>query len=57
MTDASDYVPPKVWTWVKPNGGRFANINRPTAGAQHDRELPVGTPVVTIRPVAGSVCV
>ena len=42
MADTSDYVPPKVWTWNKPSGGRFANINRPTAGATHERELPVG---------------
>jgi len=42
MTDATDYVPPKVWTWTKPNGGRFANINRPIAGPTHDQELPVG---------------
>jgi GST-like protein len=42
MTDSSGYVPPKVWTWVKPNGGEFANINRPVAGATHEKELPVG---------------
>jgi GST-like protein len=42
MTDAPDYTPPKVWTWIKPNGGRFASINRPIAGPTHDRELPVG---------------
>src|SRR5580704_11029171 len=42
MTDSSDYVPPKVWTWTKPSGGTFANINRPIAGATHDKELPVG---------------
>ena len=42
MTSASDYVPPKVWVWNKPNGGRFANINRPVAGPTHDKELPVG---------------
>ncbi len=39
---ASDYVPPKVWTWNKPSGGQFANINRPIAGATHEKELPVG---------------
>ena len=38
----TDYVPPKVWTWEQPSGGQFANINRPVAGATHDRELPVG---------------
>jgi GST-like protein len=42
MTNSSDYTPPKVWTWNKANGGRFANINRPIAGATHDKELPVG---------------
>jgi GST-like protein len=41
MTTAS-YQPPKVWTWTKPSGGRFANINRPVAGATHERELPLG---------------
>ncbi|MBA3668235.1 MAG: glutathione-dependent disulfide-bond oxidoreductase [Sphingomonas sp.] len=38
----TDYTPPKVWTWNKPSGGQFANINRPTAGARHEKELPVG---------------
>ena len=42
MTDSSDYVPPKVWTWTKPSGGAFANINRPVAGPTHEKELPVG---------------
>jgi GST-like protein len=42
MADADEYVPPKVWTWDKENGGRFANINRPIAGATHDKQLPVG---------------
>jgi GSH-dependent disulfide-bond oxidoreductase len=42
MTDASEYTPPKVWTWNKANGGRFANVNRPIAGPTHDKELPVG---------------
>lgn len=41
MSDA-DYTPPKVWTWSPGNGGQFANINRPTAGATHDKDLPVG---------------
>ena len=39
---SADYVPPKVWTWNKENGGRFANINRPIAGATHEKDLPVG---------------
>ena len=42
MDDSSPYVPPTVWTWNKDNGGRFANINRPIAGATHDKALPVG---------------
>jgi len=42
MTDTPEYAPPKVWSWTKPNGGRFENINRPTAGATHEKELPVG---------------
>lgn len=42
MNDSSAYVPPKVWTWDKENGGRFANINRPIAGPTHDKVLPVG---------------
>ncbi|MHC2494759.1 GST-like protein [Bradyrhizobium barranii subsp. barranii] len=42
MTDAPAYVPPKVWTWNKENGGQFASINRPIAGPTHDKELPVG---------------
>lgn len=42
MSDTTDYVPPKVWTWNKESGGRFANINRPIAGPTHDKDLPVG---------------
>ena len=42
MTDSSDYVPPKVWTWTKPSGGTFANINRPVSGPTHEKELPLG---------------
>ena len=42
MTDSADYVPPKVWTWESPSGGQFANINRPVAGATHEKDLPVG---------------
>ncbi len=42
MTHKDAYTPPKVWTWNKDNGGRFASINRPVAGATHDKELPVG---------------
>ena len=42
MDASSPYTPPKIWTWNKENGGRFANINRPIAGATHDKDLPVG---------------
>jgi len=43
MTDSSDYVPPKVWTWNKGSGGSpVTSLNRPTAGATHEKELPVG---------------
>ena len=42
MADDSNYTPPKIWTWDKGNGGRFANINRPISGATHDKELPRG---------------
>ena len=42
MTDATPYTPPEVWTWDKESGGQFASINRPIAGATHDKELPVG---------------
>ncbi|MEH6589599.1 MAG: glutathione-dependent disulfide-bond oxidoreductase [Halioglobus sp.] len=38
----TSYTPPKVWEWDTENGGKFANINRPTAGSTHDKELPVG---------------
>ena len=42
MTDTIAYTPPKVWTWDQENGGQFASINRPIAGATHDKVLPVG---------------
>jgi GSH-dependent disulfide-bond oxidoreductase len=42
MSDSAPYTPPAVWTWNKDSGGRFANINRPVAGATHDKDLPVG---------------
>ena len=38
----TEYTPPSVWTWDKESGGRFANINRPIAGATHNKDLPVG---------------
>jgi len=42
VSDESVYTPPRVWTWNKESGGRFASINRPIAGPTHDKELPVG---------------
>src|SRR4051812_23803429 len=43
MTNPSDYVPPKVWTWNKGSGGSpVTSLNRPVAGATHEKELPVG---------------
>ena len=36
MTDSTPYTPPKIWTWNKENGGKFASINRPIAGLTHD---------------------
>jgi GSH-dependent disulfide-bond oxidoreductase len=42
MSDSGEYIPPKVWTWDKASGGTFASINRPIAGATHEKELPVG---------------
>jgi GST-like protein len=41
-TDTDSYVPPRIWAWDQPSGGTFASINRPTAGAQAQVELPVG---------------
>ncbi|NVK15628.1 MAG: glutathione-dependent disulfide-bond oxidoreductase [Rhodobacteraceae bacterium] len=41
MSD-TPYTPPKVWKWEQANGGEFASINRPIAGATHDKELPAG---------------
>ncbi len=42
MSKNQEYQPPKIWEWNSENGGRFAKINRPTAGATHDKDLPVG---------------
>ena len=42
MSDQTEYVPPKIWTWDKESGGRFASINRPIAGPTHDKDLPIG---------------
>ena len=42
MSEQERYEPPRVWTWDKENGGKWAGLNRPIAGATHDKELPVG---------------
>ena len=42
MANADEYTPPKVWKWEQESGGTFASINRPIAGATHDKDLPVG---------------
>ena len=42
MSNATEYTPPKVWVWDQENGGKFASINRPIAGATHNKDLPVG---------------
>jgi GSH-dependent disulfide-bond oxidoreductase len=42
VSEENAYTPPKVWTWNKASGGRFANINRPIAGPLQEKELPVG---------------
>jgi len=42
MADTNEYTPPKIWAWEKPNGGKFAGINQPTAGSRYEKELPIG---------------
>jgi len=42
MDDSTGYTPPAIWEWKQPNGGQFASINRPIAGATRDAELPIG---------------
>jgi GSH-dependent disulfide-bond oxidoreductase len=42
LSEYQNYIPPKIWTLDKENGGKFANINRPTSGSTHEKELPVG---------------
>tara|TARA_R110002073_G_scaffold293075_4_gene458589 strand:- start:5890 stop:6732 length:843 start_codon:yes stop_codon:yes gene_type:complete len=42
MSKTDTYIPPAVWTWDSGSGGKFANINRPVAGATHEKELPIG---------------
>jgi GST-like protein len=42
MSDDTSYTPPKVWTWNKENGGKWGSLNRPIAGATHEKDLPRG---------------
>ena len=59
MKESSSYSPPAIWTWDKgkENGGRFAEINRPIAGATHDRDLPLGVDDFQVaRDVRGGGC-
>lgn len=42
MTETTEYTPPKIWVWNKPDGGPWGATNRPIAGATHEKELPVG---------------
>lgn len=42
MNETGKYNPPDVWTWEKESEGKFADINRPVAGATHKKKLPVG---------------
>ncbi|MBH0055827.1 glutathione-dependent disulfide-bond oxidoreductase [Pseudoalteromonas sp. SWXJZ94C] len=42
MSDQNEYTPPKIWTWESESGGKFASINRPIAGATHDKTLSIG---------------
>ncbi|MCZ0942215.1 MAG: glutathione-dependent disulfide-bond oxidoreductase [Gammaproteobacteria bacterium] len=52
MTEAASYTPPRVWQWDKESGGRFANINRPIAGATHEKALPVGKHALQLHSLA-----
>ncbi len=42
MSATNEYSPPRLWTWNKATGGQFASINRPVAGATHEKDLPIG---------------
>jgi GST-like protein len=52
MSETSSYTPPKVWEWKSESGGRFANINRPIAGATQEKELPVGEHALQLHSLA-----
>ena len=42
MADTSSYIPPKVWTWDINEESQWSSLNRPIAGATHEKELPRG---------------
>lgn len=42
MNKSDEFIPPKVWTWDRENGGKFASTNRPIAGSTFTKPLPVG---------------
>jgi GST-like protein len=42
MAEITTYTPPKIWRWESESGGTWSKINRPIAGATHDKDLPVG---------------
>ena len=48
----NEYVPPKVWTWDKDSGGKFASINRPISGATHEKPLPQGKHPIQLHSLA-----
>ena len=52
MSDNTQYTPDKVWTWKSKNGGEFANINKPTAGATHQQALPAGDNLLQLHSLA-----
>ncbi|MBL4666390.1 MAG: glutathione-dependent disulfide-bond oxidoreductase [Sneathiella sp.] len=52
MSDTSTYEPAKVWKWDSENGGKFANINKPTAGASHEKKLEVGKHPIQLHSLA-----
>ncbi len=52
MSNGATYEPPEVWVWESENGGRFSNINRPVAGATHQKELPIGEHLIQLYSLA-----
>ncbi len=52
MSSSPEYTPPKIWTWSKESGGRFASTNRPISGPTHDKDLPVGRQPLQLYPLA-----